>query len=141
MAWERPVLDLPGILAGEDFSANGGLLGYQGTGQFLFVKITSNMTVKHCVSGKDRMIGVSQGNSPSGDALQVRAIGVTKVVAGAAFNAGEAIGTDTNGRAVKKSETATGANYGDFVAGEALEGVLAAGSLGTVYLGGSPYRI
>jgi len=142
MAWEVPVLDLPGQIAGEDFSSVGALTGLNSTGQFLFVKMAPgiNDTVLHCSSAKDRPVGVSQGNSVKGDALQVRAIGVSKIVAGAAVAAGDPVGTDAAGRCVKKAETATGANYGEFVAGLVLEGVVAAGSVATVLLQ-SPYRI
>lgn len=142
MAWERPVLDLPGMVAGEDFSATGGLTGLGGTGQFLWCKMNPgvNDSVLHCNSTKDRMIGVIQGNSVAGDAIQVRAIGVTKLVAGAAFLAGDAIGTNAAGRGVKKAETSTGANYGDFVGGVALENCGGAGNVGTVLII-SPYRI
>ena len=142
MAWEARVFDIPGQLAGEDFSSAGGLQGYQGTGQFLFVKVQKpnpNMIV-HCNNHKDRPIGVSQGNPVAGDALQVRQLGVSKVVAGAQVFAGQSVGTDNNGRCVNKNETSTGADYGDFVIGTALEGALAAGNLATVLLQ-SPYRI
>lgn len=142
MAWEVPVLDLPGQIAGADFSSTGGLTGLGGTGQFIFVKMAPgiNDTVLPCSSAKDRPVGVSQGNSPLGVALQVRAIGVSKIVAAAALAAGDPVGTNSAGRAIKKAETATGANYGEFVAGLVLEGVAAAGSVATVLLQ-SPYRI
>lgn len=140
MAWEAAVFDIPGLIAGEDFSSAGSLSGYQSTGQFLFVYISGDLTVKHCASVKQRMVGISQGNSKLGQALQVRAIGVSKLVAGATILAGQAIGTDANGKGVPKSETATGANYGDFVAGIALEGCAAA-SLFPILLSGQPYRI
>lgn len=144
MAFECRVLDIPGIIAGEDFSSTGGLSGYQSTGQFLFVKLPTNgadLTVVHCDSHRDKPIGVSQGNSVAGDALQVRAIGVTKLVAGAAVKRGQSIGTDNSGRGVPKNETSTGADYGDYVCGEALDSVANVGSLFSCLLGGSPYRI
>ena len=145
MAWERPVLDLPGQFAGEDFSVGGALktLGYQSSGQFLFVKMNPSgaaNSIVHCNNHRDRMVGVSQGNSALGDALQVRAIGVSKIVAGEALVGGQAVGTNNSGQAVHKNETSTGADYGDFVAGVVLEGVAAAGSLVTVLIS-SPYRI
>jgi hypothetical protein len=143
MAFERPVLDIPGIIAGEDFSSAGSLTGLNSTGQFLFVKLPTNgtdLTVVHCNAHHDRPIGVSQGNSKSGDALQVRAIGVTKVVAGSAIKRGQNIGTDNAGRGVPKNETSTGADYGDYVAGIALDSVAAAGSVFSCLIS-SPYRI
>lgn len=142
MAWERPVLDLPAIVAGEDFSSAGNLSGYQSTGQFLWVKMDPkniDNQVVHCNNHRDRMVGVSQGNSKSGQALQVRAIGVTKLVAGENLVAGQAVGTNNSGQAVHKNETSTGADYGDFVGGVVLEGAVNA-ALVTVLLT-SPYRI
>lgn len=142
MAWERPVLDLPGMIAGEDLSITAGLAGPNGSGQFLFGKCQPgvNNAVIHCNAVKDRPVGVIQGNSVAGDAIQVRAIGVTKVVLGAAVRAGDPVGPDASGRAVKKAETATGANYGEFVCGVMLENGAALGNIGTLLLG-TPYRI
>lgn len=143
MAIERPVLDLPGIVAGEDFSAAGALTGFQSTGQFLFVKIPTNgadFTVVHCNSHRDRMVGIAQGNSVAGDALQVRAIGISKCIASAAVKRGQSIGTDNAGRGIAKNETSTGADYGDWVAGVALDSVAAAGSLFSLLMS-LPYRI
>lgn len=142
MALERPVLILNQI-AGEDFSSAGALSGYQGTGQYLIVKqnpARTNNTVVHCNSVKDRPRGIAQGNPAAGDALGVMAQGVSKVVAGGVLSAGDAFGTDSSGRAVRKNETNTGANYGDYVLGEVVEGATALGQLATVILA-SPYRI
>lgn len=144
MAFEARVLDLPGILAGEDFSSAGALTGLNATGQFLFVKLPTNgadLTVVHCNSHRDKPIGVSQGNSKQGEGLQVRSAGISKVVAGAAVLRGQSIGTDNAGRGVPKNETSTGADYGDYVSGTALDSVTAAGHVFSCLLGGSPYRI
>jgi hypothetical protein len=65
--------------------------------------------------------------------------GMSKVIAGGTLTPGDSFGTDTAGRAVKKNETSTGANYGDFVMGEVIEGA-ATGEVATVLLTGI-YRI
>jgi len=134
MAWERPVLDLPAIVAGQDFSASGGLAGPNGTGQFLFVKLSASDTVVVCNGHDDNAVGISQGNSKSGDALQVRAIGVSKVKVGSgSLKAGDEVGSDSTGQAVKITPTATGANFGAFVYGVMMEDVTN-GDIGTVLL-------
>ena len=134
MAWERPVLDLPAIVAGQDFSATGGLSGPNGTGQFLFVKMSASDTVVVCNGHDDNAVGISLGNSKQGDALQVRSIGVSKVKVGAGnLKAGDEVGSDANGQAVKITPTATGANFGSFVYGVMLEDVSAT-DIGTVLL-------
>lgn len=143
MAWERPVLILPGMIAGEDLSTSSGLTGYGSSGQYLFAKMNPNnvaLSVVHCNSVRDRPLGVIQGNPASGKACDVMVYGVTKVVAGEALVPGLEVGPNAAGRAVRKNPTSTGANYGDYVAGVILEGALAAGSLATMLLTG-PYRI
>lgn len=144
MAWERAVLDLPAGIAGSSFASGN---GYQSTGQFLFVRLhtenpdvagTANTFVP-CTSVSDDPVGVSQNNPASGGSLQVRVEGVTKIVAGGTIRVGDSVGTDANGKAVTKAESSTGANYGNFVRGVALEGG-AAGELVTVLLS-KYYRI
>lgn len=142
MARERPILILD-ELAGEDFSSAGSLSGYQSTGQFLIVKQRDDrtaFTVTHCSNHHDRPLGVIQNNPKSGDAAAVMVAGETKIVAGGAINPGDSVGTDGSGRAVRKNETSTGADYGDFVIGVARDAVTAAGQLVTVLLTGT-YRI
>lgn len=136
MAWEKELFDIPGILAGEDFTSAGGLSGYNSTGQFLFVEMSGNVTVKHYDGTNTSKIpvGVSQGNSKSGAALQVRNRGVSKVMVGAANLAvGVEVGADSAGRAVVVNPTATGAQFGKFVLGVVLEAA-SAGDLATVLL-------
>lgn len=137
MAWERPIMDIPAAIAGSDFSTGN---GFNNTGQFLFVKLSADSTYVPCTSTKDIPIGVAQNNPKANDGLQVRVEGVTKVFVGSGgLNAGDEVGTDAQGKAVKKGVTATGANLGDAVRGICVEGG-AAGALATVYLI-SYYRI
>lgn len=140
MAWEFRVLDIPGQIAGEDFSAAGVLTGYNSTGQFLAVKNngTANTCV-HCSTVTDRPIGISQNNPVNASALQVRALGVTKWIAGGTVSPGDEVGTDTAGRCVKRDAGITGADIGDYAMGVVLEGA-ATGELATVLLAGV-YRV
>lgn len=141
MAWEAH-LDLePGAYANADFSgANGGTTeGYGGTGQYLFVKRvpgTPNAFVP-CSSKYDLPAGVSQDNGNSGDALGVATKGYTKIVAGGVLVEGDEVGCDANGRCVKKQGTSTGANLGEFIAGEVVEGTANPGELATIRLKGA----
>lgn len=144
MAIELPLFFLPGLVAGEDFSATASspLTGYKSTGQYLFVKQNNNrdaLTVVHCNSVKDRPLGIAQTNPQNAQAISVMQAGISKVVAGATLTPGDEVGTDSAGRAVKKNPTSTGANYGDYVMGQVLEGA-AVGELATVLIG-MPYRI
>lgn len=133
MAWEAPVLDLPGQVAGSTFATGN---GYNGTGQFLFVKMSASNTVVPCSAVTDIPLGVSQGNSASGDAIQIRVLGVTKVYVGTGgltIDADTFVGTDAQGKAVMKRPTSSGANYGNYARGIALE-TANAGELGTILL-------
>lgn len=141
MAWEQAVQVMPAQLAGEDFSPTGSLTGVNG-GQFLIVKQNAARTadtVVHCNSVKDRPRGIIQNNPVSGDGASVMNLGISKVIAGGTLSPGDEYGTDSAGRAVKKNPTSTGANYGDYVLGEVIEGA-AVGELATVTVYG-PYRI
>jgi hypothetical protein len=142
MAFEYRILDLPGGLAGEDLSSTSSLSGYNSTGQFLLAKLIDTHvanTYVHCSATGDVAIGVIQNNPKSGAGVDVRVLGVSKVVAGATLVVGQFIGPDAYGRAVNKNETATGADYGDTVCGIVLEGA-AVGELATVFLFG-PRRV
>lgn len=136
MAYELPILILPGQVAGSDFSTGN---GYGGTGQFLITKISGNDTHVPCTAVTDRPSGIAQGNPTTGAALGVMAIGVSKVFVGSGgLTAGDEYGTDTQGKAVRKAASNTGANFGQFVLGTVLVGA-AAGELATVTVG-APYR-
>lgn len=144
MAWEFRLMDVPAALAGVDFSGrNGGTTnGYQSTGQFLFVKLTADNTYAPCAIG-DMPTGVSQTNPVAGSGtlgdftgksigVGVRAKGVSKIMVGAAdLSAGDVVGPDANGAAVKRVLTSGGADAGRFVGGYILEGA-SAGNLATM---------
>lgn len=137
MAWERPVLNIPAAIAGASFATGN---GYNSTGQFLFVKLSADDTYIPCTSTRDLPVGISQNNPASGDGLEVMVYGVSKVFVGSGGLAyGDEVGSDSQGKGVKKSNTATGANFGDAVRGICIEAG-AAGALATVLLTG-PYYV
>ncbi len=126
MAWEKALFTLPGALAAADLSAK----------QFYCVKQNStNNQVALCTVDGERFTGVLQ-NKPSAanDPAEVMCSGVTKVLAAETLTAGDTWGTDNAGKAKKVEATATGADVGDFIAGEVLEGA-GAGELATVTIG------
>lgn len=140
MAWDDRVQDLPGMVATADLSGK----------QFYFVKLdpaTADQIVI-CSAASDRPLGVLQNKPKAGEAAQVRVAGVTKVSIGSAGlaladpnipNATTLVGTDASGQAVAKNFTSTGADYGDWVRGETIEGG-SSGELATMRLFG-PDRI
>ena len=137
MAWEYPILNLPGQTAGADFSTGN---GYLSTGQYLITKMSGDNAHVPCSSAHDQPSGIAQTNPVNGDALSVMALGVSKVMVGSGgLVAGQAYGPDAQGKAVAKGPTATGANFGDFVMGFCLEGA-AAGALATVTVV-PPYQV
>lgn len=139
MAISYPVLDIPGGIAGVTFAS--GLTGLNSTGQYLFVKMhTENpdvggtaFTFSPCTATSDDPIGIAQNNPASGAGLAVRALGLSKCMAGGTVRAGDEIGTDAAGRGVVIAATSTGANYGRHVCGVAMEGA-ASGELFTIAL-------
>lgn len=137
MAFEAPVQLIPGALAGSSFVTGN---GYGSTGQYLIVKSSAtNKTYVPCTAVGDRPSGISQDTPASGGALGVMRAGISKVLIGTGgLTAGDEYGTDTQGKAVRKASSGTGANYGNYVLGEVIEGG-AAGELATVTVD-SPYR-
>lgn len=145
MGTEYRVYDYPGGIAGEDFSSTGGLLGYGGTGQYLIV---ANAFTAGPVGTEDTFVhyqnnypitdmppvGVSQNNPKNGSELAVRCLGRTKLTAGAAVGVGDLIGSDANGRGIKKRPSQTGANLGDWVIGICSHAAGAAGEICDVEL-------
>lgn len=145
MATEYRIYDLPGGIAGEDFSPAGVLTGNNGAGtacgQYLFVKSNGTEdTYVHCSAANDTPIGISQNDPKSGGELAVRCLGRSKITCGSGGLAvGDEVGTDAAGRGVKKNATITGANFGDFVMGICTHAG-AAGEIGAVELIGR-YRV
>lgn len=107
MAWELPVLDLS-LEAEADLSAK----------QFHLIKLDSSGKVALAGSA-ERAIGVLQNNPSTGEAAQVRVLGVSKVVSGYSFGVGTVLASDASGKAITSSsakpigialEAATAAN-------------------------------
>ena len=141
MAWEFILFDIPSMLAGADMSGtNGGTTeGYQSTAQFLFAKLSAADTVVPCAALTDAAIGVIQTNPKAGSGysnvgVEVRQLGVSKVVAAAALAVGTFVGADANARAVARVLTASGGDAGHWVNGVILEATNNAGELATMLL-------
>ena len=124
MAFEGAQIKIPGALAAAD----------QSSAQFYLVKknTTNGQYAVASVDG-EIVVGVNQGDAAAaGRAQEIVAFGVTKVEAGGTLTAGDYIGTDSSGKAVKKNHTSTGADVGDFICGYVIEGC-ASGELATIW--------
>lgn len=127
MAYQGEQIKIVGLEAGGDLSAS----------QYRFVKAgsTAKQVVQATVDG-EKVLGVLQ-NKPSaaGRAAEIVMLGVTKVEAGEAISYGDAVKTDSAGRAAVIELTATGADVGDIAIGTALEAASDAGDVITVLIG------
>lgn len=103
--------------AGADLSAK----------QYHLVKFSADNTVVLCTALTDKPCGVLQDNPTLGQACQVLATGITKVVVNAvsALAAGDALGTDIAGTGVKKVALT---DIGCYVVGQVVKG----GAIGTM---------
>lgn len=131
MAWEAPIQILPGIVSTNDLSTN----------QYYCVKLdTANADqVVLCTAHGDKPLGILQNKPKANQAAGVMTDGVTKAACGSTVAVGDEVGVDSTGRIVTKQATSSGADYGDFVIGDVIEGG-AVGELATIKLR-SPYRI
>lgn len=140
MAWEKQVFDIPGLITVTDLSGTTGTTnGYGSTAQFLFAKYTAALTIAPCAALTDFPIGVIQTNplwksTFANVGVEVRSLGVSKVVAAGVLAAGDKVGPDANGQAVARVLAAAGGDLGHWVAGVVLEGTAAQGELATVLL-------
>lgn len=91
--------------------------------QYFIVKITADDEID--LAGAGEGIGVLTDEPAAGKYGTVQVQGITKVVAGGAISAGDAITSDGNGNAVaataSTSNTSTGAITGSMVLGRALK--------------------
>lgn len=128
MAYEGPQIKIPGLIAGEDLSSK----------QYHFVKMSANRTVVACSGLTDVPVGVLQNAPTSGQAAEVTAIGVTKIVGDADLSAGNAIGTSADGQADAK---AIGTDTTQYVCGIVILDNGAAGGMITAVINcASPSR-
>lgn len=115
MAAEKHVLTTT-FTAGADLSAIGNL--------YKFVKIASAGTVTVCDGATDIPIGVLQSLAPSGKAVAVCMLGISKIQADADLAIGNLVGTSADGQADAKTVASDSTEY---AVGVCLENTGAAG--------------
>lgn len=122
MAFEVPVLKVPGLVAAADLS----------TKQFYFVELTAAGTVNVCGAATDKAVGVLQ-NKPdaAGRVAEVMVIGITKVSSDAALSRHDLIGPSADGQADAK---VPGTDTTEYVHGQVLIATGAAGELATALI-------
>lgn len=100
------------------------------TKQFYLVKLDANRKVVLASAATDNIIGVLQNKPNTGQSAKVRLIGISKVVAGAAFTLATNtwLTSDANGKAVAAAPAA-GTNNG--VVGQPYESATAADDIVT----------
>jgi hypothetical protein len=130
MAWEIPLFNPGGLVAGEDLSAK----------QFYCVKVTADNAVSLCDTDGEVFDGILQDKPASGYAANVMMAGISKVECGEALSAGNYWGVDANGKAKKVEATNTGADTGDFVMGRVIEGA-GSGEYATVSVGLHTFKV
>ena len=102
------------------------------TKQFFCVKLVAGPKVDLCAAATDRAFGILQNKpSASGRNTAVRHLGISKAVSdgsGTAIAVGDLVGTDANGRVIKKATADNG------VVGVALDASSAVGTIIRVFL-------
>jgi len=101
--------------------------------QYYLVELSGTDQVDVCDNAGDKPVGVLQNKPTAGAAAQVRVLGISKVVSdGSSTNiaVGDYVGTDGNGKAVKKATDT------DHVVGIALDASSADGTVIRVLLTG-----
>lgn len=114
------------FIAGADLSA----------AQYKLVEISAANTVTVCNATTDLPVGILQNKPTAGQAAQVRLLGRSRCVSdgsGTAIVAGDQVGTDGSGRAVKKAAN------NDIIVGRAMEPSTAAGTIIDVLMTGPYY--
>jgi len=115
------------------------LYGYNGSGQFLGVKISASRTVALQTAAGGPIYGVLQNSPDIGQAADVILFGISKVVAGAAISfSGNPIPlmVDANGRFVPWT-----AGAGNSQVGEAIEACSAADAIVTAKIYAQPVKV
>lgn len=121
MAYEVPVLNVPGLVADGDLSAK----------QYYFVKISGAGTVAVCSAVTDRAIGVLQNEPASGQAATVMAVGVSKISSDEALSRGDLVGPSADGQCGIK---VPGTDITEYIHGQVVVATGAAGEIATVLL-------
>lgn len=126
MAFEQPGFKPTALSASADQTGN----------QYKFVKISGSLTVTVCAAITDQIFGVLQDEPLSGEAAEIVSTGITKVVAGGTITAGDPIGTDANGKAVKVT---VGTDTTKYAVGYALDSAVS-GDIVPIFINVVPNR-
>lgn len=90
--------------------------------QFCFVTLNSSKQI--ALAGANvECVGVLQDKPKSGVRGQVRTFGISKVIAGGSFNAGDKIASDASGHAVKATAASVSAGTPEPLAGSLVQGI------------------
>ena len=103
MATEGPTIHDGGqCFAGVNMSSSAGLVGWNGTAQFLLVKLTAARTLAPVALATDYAYGVLQNDPIAGYVCDVVIFGITKAINGVAgaLAAGVPVMADTSGRII-----------------------------------------
>jgi len=147
MAWEKQLFDIPGLTTDVDLSGTTGTTnGYQSTGQFLFAKLTGAVTIEPCAALTDFPIGVIQTNPKwatgyTNVGVEVRHLGVSKVMASGSMSIGNIVGPDANARAVARAVASSGGDATHWVSGVIIDEAPAGVTEVTVVLLFSPFYL
>lgn len=87
--------------------------------QWLFVKMNGNDTADLCGAATDIVMGILQDEGSTGQGITVRTVGHSKVYLGGVVAAGDLVGTDSAGKAVKIT---AGTSTTAYVAGRCVVG-------------------
>jgi hypothetical protein len=90
--------------------------------QFQAVVVDSNGKAALAGAGA-QAIGILQNKPTSGQAAAVRVLGISKMLCGGSFNAGDLVSCDSNGKAVKYTAASVSAGTPEPLAGTHVLGV------------------
>lgn len=122
MAYEGPkTLPLTALTASADLTGK----------QYYFVKMSGENTVTVCAAVTDVPIGVLQNAPDNGEIAEVLCVGVTKISGDEDLDAGDIIGSSSDGQA---QVVAVGSETTVYIAGQVLQGNGAAGGLATAVI-------
>jgi hypothetical protein len=105
--------------------------------QFRFMKLTADFAVNVCSGVTDVPVGVLQDNPVSGAAASVMVQGISKLIAGGTIAAGDRLGTDANGAAIKLTE---GTDTTKYIVATALQSAVSGDTFSAYIDCGSPHR-
>ena len=98
--------------------------------QFFAVKLDANGKIVLAAAATDQVLGVLQNDPKAAQVGQVRHLGITKAVAGAAITLGDEVISDAAGKVISTS------GAGDRIIGHALEAAAADGDVISVLMTG-----